>query len=248
MALDETNTLYVAFTRAVDELIVTYSPSRASRMGSVVNLAIEMMGGTDGSYVAGEPTTPRSSRRATLTATEPTEAIDLTPRVPADRASLWADTRLDLPADPLTPRGRGIMLHDVLARIGHKDELPRAVRQMVSRGVVPHAMAPDIMATLGRELERPEVSDWFSGFKRYMTERPLAIDTSGAEHRRPDRVVWTADGHVDVIDYKSGEERPAAHRRQVAFYMNHLRKLGYKKVRGFIWYLDSGEIMPVAPG
>lgn len=248
VALDETNTLYVAFTRAVDELIVTYSPSRASRMGSVVNLAIEMMGGTDGSYVAGEPTTPRSSRRATLTATEPTEAIDLTPRVPADRASLWADTRLDLPADPLTPRGRGIMLHDVLARIGHKDELPRAVRQMVSRGVVPHAMAPDIMATLGRELERPEVSDWFSGFKRYMTERPLAIDTSGAEHRRPDRVVWTADGHVDVIDYKSGEERPAAHRRQVAFYMNHLRKLGYKKVRGFIWYLDSGEIMPVAPG
>ena len=40
-------------------------------MGSVVNLAIEMMGGTDGSYVAGEPTTPRSSRRATLTATSP---------------------------------------------------------------------------------------------------------------------------------------------------------------------------------
>ncbi len=26
VALDETNTLYVAFTRAVDELIVTYSP------------------------------------------------------------------------------------------------------------------------------------------------------------------------------------------------------------------------------
>ena len=121
------------------------------------------------------------------------------------------------------------MLHDVLARIGHKDELPRAVRQMVSRGVVPHAMAPDIMATLGRELERPEVSgpvfriqalyDRASACHRHIRRRTPSTRPCGLDCRRPCR--------RDRLQERRGA--PAAHRRQVAFYMNHLRKLGYKK-------------------
>ena len=59
--------------------------------------------------------------------------------------------------------------------------------------------------------------------------------------------MWTADGHVDVIDYKSGEEHKNSYRKQVAGYMRQLRQLGYRQVRGFIWYLDTGEIISVPP-
>ncbi len=245
--LDETNTLYVAFTRAVDELIVTYGTT-PGYSGSLIAGVLSAMGSSDGNFSDGEPGTPAASgRRSAKTAIEPSGTVPLIPHIPVDRASLWADTRLDLPADPLSPRGRGIMLHDVLAQIGDKSDLPRAVKRMVSRGVVPRALAGEVHDILARELERPEVQPWFSGFRRYMTERPIAIGNRGDEHRRPDRVVWTADGHIDVIDYKSGEERPGSHRRQVAFYMSQLRRLGHKRVRGFIWYIDSGEIVTVSP-
>lgn len=246
--LDETNTLYVAFTRAVDELIVTYDSGRAATTGSMIATVAETLGEGDGTLTAGAPQTKRAEGPRALTAMEPAGLTEIEPRFPADRASLWADTRLDLPFDPLTPRGRGIMLHDILAHVGVRADLGRAVRLMVSRGVVPASMAPELREILERELDRPEVGRWFDGFRRYMTERPIAIGPGGSDHRRPDRVVWTADGHVDVIDYKSGDERRGAHIRQVLFYMGQLRRLGYRKVRGYIWYLDSGEIIPAAPG
>lgn len=243
--LDETNTLYVAFTRAVDELIVTYGTT-PGYSGTLIAGVLKEMGSADGNFSDGDPVVPAASRQSPKTAIEPSGTIALNAHIPVDRASLWADTRLDLPVDPLSPRGRGIMLHDVLAHIGDRSDLPRAVKRMVSRGVVPRALAGEVSDILARELDRPEVRPWFSGFRRYMTERPIAIGESGTEHRRPDRVVWTADGHTDVIDYKSGEERPGSHRRQVAFYMSQLRRLGHKRVRGFIWYIDSGEIVTVS--
>ena len=63
---------------------------------------------------------------------------------------------------------------------------------------------------------------------------------------RPDRIVWTADGYVDVIDYKTGEERDGAYSRQVKDYMRSLRSLGYTNIRGFIWYLDTNIIRQVS--
>lgn len=251
--LDETNTLYVAFTRAVDELIVTYASGAAKSSGSgaakksglSIRQTLASLGSEDGRYESGSPTSPAPAEASRRTAVEP-EGIELIPTlVPGDKPSVWADTRIDMPVDPLTPRGRGIMLHDILAGVRSADSLDRAVRRMVSRGAVPAALAPELHEILARSLARPDVRRWFEGFTRVMTERPIAIGPDGTDHRRPDRVVWTADGHVDVIDYKSGEERPKSHHRQVAFYMAQLRRLGYRNVRGYLWYLDSGEIVTV---
>lgn len=244
--LDETNTLYVAFTRAVEELIVTYSPT-PGRSGGLIETTLTAMGYADGSFVAGEPDHTIAVKSGSRTALVPSGSINIVPRIPAYNSSLWTDTRLDLPADPLTPRGRGVIIHDVLAHIGNKEDLPRAIRQMVSIGVVPRNLADEVTEILSRELERPEVIPWFSGFKRFMAERPIVTGADADLRKRPDRVVWTADGHVDVIDYKSGEEHKNSYRKQVAGYMRQLRQLGYRQVRGFIWYLDTGEIISVPP-
>lgn len=255
LVLDEMNVMYVAFTRAVDELIVTYSAKESDKKKeekmstNAGNLfiapALALLGSTDGNYISGEPTTRRQTKAGKRTALEPEEVEEIPLVISEDKAESWAQTRIDLDIDPLTPRGRGIMLHDVLSQVATSADLPRAVRRMMSRGIVPRAMARDVEAFLADELRREDVKGWFEGYHRVMTERPIAVG-DGDEHRRPDRVVWTADGTVDVIDYKSGEERPAAHRRQVSFYMNQLRKLGYERVRGFLWYLDSGEIIQVS--
>ncbi|MDE6582097.1 MAG: PD-(D/E)XK nuclease family protein, partial [Duncaniella sp.] len=73
-------------------------------------------------------------------------------------------------------------------------------------------------------------------------ERPVMLP--GEEHR-PDLVVWTADGNIEIIDYKTGQENPSRYRRQVRRYMDRFAEMGYKNVRGFLWYLDSGEIVEI---
>ena len=66
------------------------------------------------------------------------------------------------------------------------------------------------------------------------------IDTDGSVHR-PDRVVVSEDV-VQVIDYKFGEHY-RKYERQVKRYMDMWRRMGYDKVSGYLWYLDSGNIV-----
>ena len=61
--------------------------------------------------------------------------------------------------------------------------------------------------------------------------------------QRPDRVVWTADGHIEIIDYKTGKENPSRYRRQVRRYIDRFSEMGFQNISGYILYLDSGEIV-----
>ena len=45
-----------------------------------------------------------------------------------------------------------------------------------------------------------------------------------------------------MIDYKFGEHYKK-YERQVARYMDMWRRMGYEKVSGYLWYLDSGNIV-----
>ena len=101
-------------------------------------------------------------------------------------------------------------------------------------------MSPDVIEKRYRQLkeaiEYPPVRRWFNDFKRVLSERDL-WDLKGREHYRPDRVVWTADGHIDVVDFKFGDkENYERYRRQVQGYVDRLRRAGFEKVRGYLWY------------
>ncbi|MDE5649840.1 MAG: PD-(D/E)XK nuclease family protein, partial [Duncaniella sp.] len=74
-----------------------------------------------------------------------------------------------------------------------------------------------------------------------LIERPIAIDKEMT--RRPDRVVWTCNGEVNVIDYKTGSQSPEKYRKQVKEYVTILNSLGYENVTGYLYYLDSGKIV-----
>lgn len=255
--LDELNSLYVAFTRPVDELVVTYhlppgkeSPGKSgvASTGELIYAALASMGSESGSYTAGSPTQAGERTAGRRTALAPQGEIAVAPVAPADSPEVWERTRLDSRrADPLSDIGRGVMLHDVLSEVSTRADLPRAVRRMTARGVVPAAMAAEVEALLEQALSHPEVTPWFEGFRRVITERTIAAGCgSDADNRRPDRVVWTADGHIDVIDYKTGEENHRAHTRQVQGYMARLRSLGHTRVRGYVWYIDPFKIVTVS--
>ena len=101
----------------------------------------------------------------------------------------------------------------------------------------------EVIEHLSRQLSRAEIQPWFEGYTRMLAERPLVL--ADGTTRRPDRVVWTASGHTDVIDYKFGDERPDEYALQVKEYMNILEDMGAENVRGFIWYVDKGDIVAV---
>ncbi|MCM1484147.1 MAG: UvrD-helicase domain-containing protein [Muribaculaceae bacterium] len=266
--LDELNAMYVAFTRAIDELVVSipvvaekkkktaddaaddaaeliFSTPKA---GAMAWLALSRLG-YDGDRIclgrmAESVSTEHDIKRTALL---PDRTVDMPPYTVRLRDSLMQGTRIETLADREMGRRRGNILHDVLAGISVADDTARAVRRAVRCGLIPEADEARVTSLLRNAIAQVEDRGWFSGFKRELRERPIGNadpnNTTGTE--RPDRVVWNADGHLDVIDYKFGHTHRKAYIHQVRRYVDLYRKLGFTGVRGYVWYVEEGLIEEV---
>lgn len=133
-------------------------------------------------------------------------------------------------------RLRGIELHAALSLADSPADLPAG-------------MDPEARALLAaRMAAHPE---WFaaggaagaaSGAVRARNE--LTVFGADGSRNRPDRVVFTPDGGVVVIDYKFGAER-SSYLRQVRRYMDLWRAMGYPTVRGYVWYVPKDKVVEV---
>ena len=63
------------------------------------------------------------------------------------------------------------------------------------------------------------------------------------EEKRPDRVMLRGDKAI-VLDYKFGARDPKYH-KQVRGYMEAMRLLGYPRTEGYLWYAQEGVLEPV---
>lgn len=155
-------------------------------------------------------------------------------------------SKVDDLCDIFDPRQRGIIMHNILAHVRTKEDLPLAVKRQAYRSLVPKEEAEKIEAELLQEITRDDTRQWFENTLRVINERTIVL-ANGKRHRC-DRIVWTAEGHIDIIDYKTGnpnQKQINEYITQVRNYAQYMRKSGYENLRGFLWYLDSGKIESV---
>ncbi|MDE6556020.1 MAG: PD-(D/E)XK nuclease family protein, partial [Duncaniella sp.] len=74
-----------------------------------------------------------------------------------------------------------------------------------------------------------------------LMERSIVVP--GEQPRRFDRVVWTADGEIQIIDYKTGHQPSKKYRKQMAGYKRLISELYSMPVKAFLYYLDTGQIV-----
>ncbi len=194
-------------------------------------------------YTVGSPTEPKAEAEKPRSVLTPVKAGILESYGAADRPEIWATMTLEDPDEGLSEaRLRGTLMHRILARVRTADDLEPVVAKMEKRGTIAPDEAREIVRTLGRAINSGHGRRWFTDTRRVLCERPILSD---ARTRYPDRVVWTADGTIDVIDYKFGEPSDAYH-TQVRRYMRLLAKIySGETIRGFLWYIDSGTVEQV---
>lgn len=254
--IDELNVTYVAFTRAVDELIINYDTQTLSdatcKLGALLSAAADSMEpdnshavDEEGVLTFGSPTTHSHSAESRIAPDEPVPYEIKGYNVTA-RRDVWSRIRISDLGGNAERRARGILLHDILAQVRTVADIPKAVRRYAASGGLHGIAATDeIIGILRRAVADPRAARWFDPqAARIVTERPLTRPGDG--NYRPDRIVWGADGCVEVIDYKFGEKKPERYGRQVRRYMEMLRETGAGAVNGYIWYVDSGVIDEVA--
>ena len=155
----------------------------------------------------------------------------------ADSLDFFKDDQAGVSA---SNRIRGIVLHDILAQVKMPEDIPFAVDSARQNGYLTEEEAGVALEHLTAAVEAVAGRNWFPKDSEAIYNEASLIDTDGSVYR-PDRVV-VAGGEVLVIDYKFGEHH-RKYERQVGRYVNIWRRMGYEKVSGYLWYLDSGNIV-----
>ncbi len=285
--LDRLNLLYVAFTRAVDELIVglkvpekeinnkkkdTETPLDTARfifrsirmcndsfvsdlsMDAGIDMKDEYNPFTsfslsnDGIIEVGAPTYPRQEGSKAVSAMSPSTTRTMRGYNVSSNKSVWENTVLDRDGfgKILSARERGLIIHDILSRIHSIDDIDGALNILqtlpVTIGAGPKEKK-EIEQIVRQRINDGQVKEWFQGFSRVLIEREVMTDHG--DMKRFDRVVWTSSGEIHLIDYKSGSQPPKRYMKQIKSYIEFFKSAGYPKVRGFLYYLDTGKIIEV---
>lgn len=140
-------------------------------------------------------------------------------------------------------RVRGVALHDILSYVRRPAELGEAVRRALMAGVLTSDEASEAESLLSERIGEVQGRGWFpEGEDAEIYNETDIVDTDG-EICRPDRVV-VCGGEVVIIDYKFGEHR-RQYERQLIRYADLWRRMGHETVSAFLWYVHTGEVVPV---
>jgi len=254
-SVDDINMAYVAFTRACKTLyVISSDPKTDSRAGALAKRMdtfcqeygyefgepydfSKMKRKTrdfDQSFTISYPSIPMVGQENTDEETPVGERTRL--KFSTDAADFFgADGSVSLDA---SPRLRGIVLHDILAKVEAPEQLQEAVEQSVRDGRMNEEEGRAAFSLLSERVAAHK--EWFSLSSDAGRNEVSVIDTDG-ETYRPDRVIIDG-GRVTVIDYKFGTAH-GSYRRQVRHYMDIYRRMGYPDVSGFLWYVNDDEVV-----
>ncbi len=157
--------------------------------------------------------------------------------LPTDRASL--DAR-NVAAE------RGTHLHAIMADIESPADIAAVVARAAVRYGLDSELAESYLSVVSSAFTEAAafVARWFDPDATVFKEQSI-YDPECDSTFRPDRIVVTADGSVEVVDYKFTTEPRRSHQSQVRDYIKLLRDMGYQTVRGYLWYPELNIINPV---
>ncbi|MFY9518539.1 MAG: UvrD-helicase domain-containing protein [Schleiferiaceae bacterium] len=232
-AFDDANLLYVATTRAVDELRVYFDPKKGYGGWWLQHAEAELAQGearqlAENLWAWGAMPAPEAAAPAAPTWDQSTV-----------RNRDWTDTvKLARPRDEEPEQRFGNALHAALERIRDRSDAAAAAYSAAERSQLDSAERDRLVDTLALALDAPELADWWTATETY-TERSL-LHEGGV--LRPDRIYRRADGRWVVADYKTGAPQ-AEHEEQVRRYADLLEPVLGERPLPVVLYLRRPIIL-----
>jgi ATP-dependent exoDNAse (exonuclease V) beta subunit len=264
--VDNLNLLYVAFTRAKEQLYI-FSPLKKSsqsgngtqNIGQVMQSMFCTLQGedsvtfgaltgkkeSDGAWTFGEKPTVQHDEQSVNSNTIPLNFYPSQSFIPKLRMRYEARELFEAAAP--SRRSSGMLKHKIFERIETVADISSAVQQLLLEGFIKSKEeAEALQQEVEQAVAQPQAADWFNGSWKVYAEAEILLPASqhNSLHffKRPDRVMLR-NNHVVVVDYKFGEVVEPSHTKQVSSYVSCLQQMGYDSVEGFVWYVSRGEVL-----
>ena len=244
--LDNINGMYVAYTRAADELhLMLEQPKKLSDTHNATNYLAEFIESKGQSFEGltefGEKTEKivtldvRETRFFELTETNESAAkTEINIRTSYDKR--WKGYKRE-------KVDKGNLVHEILSQIKTVDKVDEVLNQWHARGEITKQEQSDFSTSIKQLIGKDELVDWYKNDLIVINERTFI--TKKGEKFKPDRVaIDKKSNNAAVIDYKTGKEEEK-HKKQIKNYANLLNELGYTNVKRLLVYTAESKIVEV---
>lgn len=142
----------------------------------------------------------------------------------------------------------GKIMHYVLSQIENTDQIQKVLDRCMAEGIITDKKLMDVVIKrLQKGFSNPKIAQWFAPDNQVFNEysiTSISSETGEPCTLRPDRVVISGNT-ITVIDFKFG--RPETeHHTQVETYKQLMHAMyPNKQVDGYLWYIYSGKIEEV---
>ncbi|MEK8178885.1 UvrD-helicase domain-containing protein [Flavobacterium buctense] len=241
--LDNINVLYVALTRAEEQLYIIsgmQTPSKTSgeypnNMATFFIKFLEDKGFDESKfdYSFGEAK-KLSETKDVLDETEtiPQLAATLNPKniKIAQKESLMWNTQQQKAIE------FGNILHEILSFVKTKDDIDLALTKAIENGLIVASQKDEVEQTIKQVINHPDLDTYFAIDNKILNEKTI-IQKEG-NLVKPDRMVINTNKEIYLLDYKTGAHQ-AKYTTQLENYQNAIEKMGFKVTKKALVYIGE---------
>ena len=248
--IDSLNMLYVALTRAEDNLYISTScdldkDGNRKPTDHVGKYIMDFAGGDE--YEKGELVIKSPKKQAENEGEIPYAELWANSSqvrfVQSQEGALYTDYG-DEAYRRVARMDEGVLCHEIFANLTKADELDAVLDDFETRGEIASGEQRETLRQLVSSAceGSDEMRDWFTSPWEVRREEPIFVDNKEV---RPDRVMINPKtNEAIVLDYKFGHWEDK-YIQQVRGYMDALRGMGYRPVRGYLWFARKNQLREV---
>ena len=237
--LDAFNVLYVALTRAKDQLYVITQEVTKEGISSYADLLrsfINTQGATldeNTRFEWGEKTQKQTPIIKSDSKTEEKIIIQF------HTSSIWKKKLVAFSRpkkEVQLAQKKRLLIHAILAQVTHSEKLPKVIEETFYNSNLTIETRAFIEKKLFEIIKHPVISCYFESDNKVLVEQDVLVPNGPT--LRPDRVNLLKDGSAVIIDYKTGEAKEEDG-VQIDLYGSIYKTLGYDPVTKFLVYIDT---------
>ena len=130
----------------------------------------------------------------------------------------------------------GIILHEILSYIKTKNDVDLAISKAIENGLIVFSQKKEVEETILSIVNHPELIDFYSDNVKILNEKTI-IQKEGSIVK-PDRMVINTNKEVFLLDYKTGLHQPR-HQHQLEEYQSAIEKMGFKVIKKSVIYIGE---------
>jgi ATP-dependent exoDNAse (exonuclease V) beta subunit len=138
-------------------------------------------------------------------------------------------------------RNYGLLVHEILEKAATLGDARDILQSFYFDGRLSEEEREAVESQLDALFGNPVFGSWFTSEGQLLAEQGILLP--GGRQKRPDRIILKEKEAI-LVDFKTGEPYER-YEKQVRKYMDLVQKLTAKPVRGYLCYLETGNIVEV---